>query len=208
MFLALSAADAAFVETFDNGSDNGDWHLTDDPTRLLVIETDGGNPGPYLHGQVNSSIPTWYVPVGTATKFFVGDYAAKGVSGLSFDVNIFEGFQVPNRNVTLDLLTSLGTGDFGQGVEAYYIGADISKLPVGWHTYTFRFDATSQTIPPGWVVINRATDQNGTDADWQALMHDVETIGLFLYNPQYLYPTFFWDLGLDNVRIFRQYSAP
>jgi hypothetical protein len=41
----------------------------------------------------------------------------------------------------------------------------------------------------------------GTDADWQALMRDVETVGLELGAPGYFYPFWIWDLGLDNVRI-------
>ena len=57
-----------------------------------MIEPDGGNPAAYLHGQVNSSIPTWYVPVGTTPTHFLGNYAAKGVGGISFDLDIFEGF--------------------------------------------------------------------------------------------------------------------
>ena len=56
--LAIPTMRAGFVETFDNGSDNGDWHLTSDPGRLLVIEPDGGNPGPYLHATADAAIPT------------------------------------------------------------------------------------------------------------------------------------------------------
>ena len=62
-------------------------------------------------------------------------------------------------------------------MNAYYIGADISKLPVGWHTYEFPINASSPTIPPGWVV-TKGNGRPGTDADWQALMGDVETLGV------------------------------
>ncbi len=205
--LVLPMARAGFVETFENGSDDGDWHLTSDPGRLLVIEPAGGNPGAYLHGQVDSAIPTWYVPLGTAPTHFLGNYAKKGVGGMSFDLNIFSGLQVPDRAVTLDIQTTFGTGDFSKGVDAYYIGTDISKLPVGWHTYAFPVDANSPTIPPGWVV-TRGNGKRGTDADWQALMQDVETLGVELGTPGFFYPFFFWDLGLDNVRIAKQYRAP
>ena len=36
--LSIAIARADFVETFSNGSDDGDWHLTNNPDRLLVIE--------------------------------------------------------------------------------------------------------------------------------------------------------------------------
>jgi hypothetical protein len=45
LFLAVPLLRAGFVETFDDGSNNGDWHLTVNPA---MIEPDGGNPGPYL----------------------------------------------------------------------------------------------------------------------------------------------------------------
>ncbi len=205
--LVLPMARAGFVETFENGSDDGDWHLTSDPGRLLVIEPAGGNPGAYLYGQVDSAIPTWYVPLGTTPTHFLGNYAKKGIGGMSFDLNIFSGLQVPGRAVTLDIQTTFGTGDFSKGVDAYYIGTDISKLPVGWHTYAFPVDANSPTIPPGWVV-TRGNGKRGTDADWQALMQDVETLGVELGTPGFFYPFFFWDLGLDNARIAKQYRAP
>lgn len=203
--LAASSSLAAIVETFDNGSDNGDWHLTSDPGRLLVIEPSGGNPGAWLHGQVSTAVPTWYVPLGTTDTRFLGNYAAKGVGGLSIDLNIIAGTEVPDRAVTLDLETTFGTGDFSQGVDAYFIGKDISVFPLGWNTYYYPVDAASLTIPHGWVV-TRGDGTPGTDADWQALMRDVETLGFELGKPGYAYPILnLWDLGLDNVRITKQF---
>ncbi len=191
----------AFVETFDNGSDEGDWHLSSNPNELLVIEPDGGNPGPYLHGTVDAAIPTWYVPTDTATHF-LGNYARAEVSELAFDINIFAGLAVPDRAVTLDLKTTFGTGDLSQGVDAYYVGRDISTFPIGWHTYRFPVDAASATIPPGWVV-TKGNGKKGNDADWRKLMREVEIIGVQLGQPGYFYPFWIFDLGLDNVSVRR-----
>ena len=190
---------ASFVETFDDGSDNGDWHLTVSPPTL---ETDGGNPGAYLRASADAAVPTWYVPLGTEPTVFLGDYAHKRVGTLTFDLNIFGGVEVPDRNVTLDLNTTLGTGDFGKGVDAYYVGHNISHLPVGWHTYAFPVNAASPTIPPGWVV-TRGDGSPGTDADWQALMKDVETLGVELGTPGFFYPFGIWDIGFDNAKLTR-----
>jgi len=156
--------------------------------------------GAYLHQQVDAAIPTWYVPLDTAPTHFLGNYARRRIRAMSFDLNIYSGSEVPDRNVTLDIETTFGTGDFTQGVDAYYVGTDISRFPSGWQTYTFRIDAASPVIPPGWVV-TRGNGRPGTDADWQALMRDVETVGLELGTPGYFYPFWIWDLGLDNVRI-------
>jgi len=116
----------------------------------------------------DAAVPTWYVPYLTPNTHFLGDFADKQIGTLAFDINIFSGVQVPDRAVTLDLNTTLGTGDFTKGVDAYYIGTDISRLPAGWQTYKFPVNAASSTIPPGWVV-TKGNGQPGTDADWQAL---------------------------------------
>jgi len=205
-FLLLLAipARAGFVETFDNGSNNGDWHLTVNPA---TIEPDGGNPGPYLRATADAAVPTWFVPLDTPNTHFLGNFALHKVGTLAVDIDIFSGVEVPDRAVTLDLNTTLGTGDFGKGVDAYYIGADISKLPVGWHTYEFPINASSPTIPLGWVV-TKGDGRPGTDADWQALMGDVETLGVELGEPGFFYPFGIWDLGLDNARITRLLRQP
>ena len=197
LLLVAIPARAGFVETFDNGSNNGDWHLTVNPA---TIEPDGGNPGPYLRATADAAVPTWFVPLDTRNTHFLGNFAMHRVGTLAVDIDIFSGVEVPDRAITLDLNTTLGTGDFGKGVDAYYIGADISKLPVGWRTYEFPINASSPTIPAGWVV-TKGDGRPGTDADWQALMEDVETLGVELGEPGFFYPFGIWDLGLDNARV-------
>jgi hypothetical protein len=203
LLLAIPAR-AGFVETFDNGSNNGDWHLTVNPA---TIEPDGGNPGPYLRATADAAAPTWFVPLDTTNTYFLGNFAMHKVGTIAADIDIFSGVKVPNRAVTLDLNTTLGTGDFGKGVDAYYIGTNISRLPVGWRTYKFPINASSPTIPPGWVV-TKGDGRPGTNADWRALMRDVETLGVELGEPGFFYPFGIWDLGLDNARITKQLRQP
>jgi hypothetical protein len=204
LVLSVPTMRAGFVETFENGSDNGDWHLTTNPPTHYP---DGGNPGAYLDAIADAAVPTWYVPLGTENTYFLGNFAAKQVGALAFDINVYSGVQVPDRAVTLDLNTTLGTGDFSKGVDAYYVGRDISRLPTGWHTYKFPVDAASTTIPAGWVV-TKGNGNPGTDADWQALMQDVETLGVELGKPGFAYPFGVWELGLDNARITKRLIQP
>jgi hypothetical protein len=77
----------------------------------------------------------WFVPLGTMPANFLGNYLMRGVDGIGFDLNILSALEVPNRTVILDLETTFGTGDFTKGVDACYIGTDISMLPVGWHLF-------------------------------------------------------------------------
>ena len=192
-------ATADIIETFDNGSDNGDWHLTSNPLRTLGIEPSGGHPGAYLRGDVETATPTWYVPFGTATNF-LDDYHAKGVISVAADINIFVGNHEPNRTLTLDLLSTFGSGDFSRAVEAYYIGPDISDNVPGWVHYQFPLDARSQVTPNGWMITNAGLP--GTFLDWQNLMRDVETFGFVLGQPGFAYTNHtVWDLGLDNPRL-------
>jgi hypothetical protein len=195
---AVVAARADVIDTFDNNVNLGTWRLTSNPNRLYRIEETGGNPGAWLHGQVSTAVPTWYIdnPVGNP---FLGDYAAEGIHSFRFDLTISGGIQVPDRVLTLHLLTTLGTGQPSLGIEAYYLGQDISEYEPGWNTYAYPLDATSQTIPPGWVVFE-GNGNPGTDADWRSLVTHVEDVHMALGQPGYAYPNLgIWDLGLDNV---------
>lgn len=73
--------------------------MTDHPDRRLQIEGSGGNPAAYLHGQVFTSVPVWYVPLGTSPTHFLGNYYAQQIGGISLDLNIFSGTEAPNRAV-------------------------------------------------------------------------------------------------------------
>jgi hypothetical protein len=197
---------ADILETFDTTGTNVDWMLTTNPGRLLRIEPAGGDPGAYLHGQVQAAVPAWYATQ-DATNF-LGDYAAKGVTSAGADLNIFAGNNEPNRSLTLDLSTTLGTGDYSLGLEAYYIGQDISTAGPGWNSYVYPLDASSTVILSGWTLL-RGDGTPGDGKDWQALMHDVEAISFELGTPGFFYTDHtVFDLGLDNPRLITATPHP
>ncbi len=196
--LSAVAARADVVDTFDNNVNHGTWRLTSNPLRLYQIEPTGGNPGPYLHGQVAAAVPTWYISDPTANPY-LGDYSAMGIRSFHFDLNISGGVQVPDRVLTFHLFTTLGTGDPSLGIDAYELGPDISNYQPGWRSYAYALNASSATIPAGWVV-TEGNGQPGTDADWRALIGHIENITMELGQPGYAYPNLnVWDIGLDNV---------
>jgi uncharacterized protein (TIGR03382 family) len=146
------------------------------------------------------------VPVGASSPF-LGSYQSERVTALSLDLNIMQGFQAPDRFLTLDLRTSFGTGDFSKGLEAFYIGADISNFQPGWSHYNFSLPASSAAIPSGWTLL-RGDGAAASANDWGRLMSDVESLGFELGAPGYAYPSLgLWDLGLDNPSIFTS-TAP
>jgi hypothetical protein len=57
-------------------------------------------------------------------------------------------------------------------------------------------------------LLPTANGRPGTDADWQALMGEVETLGAELGEPGFFYLSGIWDLGLDNARVTRQLPQP
>ena len=57
-------------------------------------------------------------------------------------------------------------------------------------------------------LLPNANGRPGTDADWQALMGEVETLGVELGEPGFFYPFGIWDLGLDNARVTRLLPQP
>lgn len=198
--LVSGVSRADVVDTFDNNINQGTWRLTSNASRLYRIESSGGNPGAYLHGQVAAAVPTWYVsePAGNP---YLGNWGAAGYRSFRFDLNISGGIQVPDRVLTFHLFTTLGTGDPVQGIDAYELGPDISNYQPGWGSYAYAADAASQTIPAGWVV-TEGNGQAGTDADWRALMAHIEDVHMELGQPGYFYPNLnVWDIGLDNVTL-------
>lgn len=199
-FIAARPVAATVVDTFDNNVNLGTWKLTTNPNMLYQIEPSGGDPGAYLHGQVSTAVPTWFVS-NSAGNPFLGDYVAKGVTSFSCDMTIAGGVQVPDRNVTLHFVTTLGTGQLSQGVEAYYVGTNISTFPIGWHDYSYAVDAASSVIPAGWVV-TKGNGGPGTAADWHNLMTHVENVNIALGTPGFFYPNLnVWNLGFDNVTL-------
>lgn len=201
--VVVPAGLAGVADTFDSGVNLGAWRLTTNPDRLYQIEPTGGNPGAYLHGQVATAVPTWYVS-DPANNPFLGDYATMGgggVTNFSFDMTISGGIQVPDRNMTLHLVTTLGTGDLSLGIEAFFVGTDISNFSPGWNHYTYPLNASDAAIPTGWVV-TEGNGTPGTAADWHTLMTHIEGVHFSLGTPGFFYPSLgIWDLGLDNVTL-------
>ena len=181
-FLA-SPVRAGFVETFDNGSNVGDWHLTVNPA---TIEPDGGNPGPYLHAMADAAVPTWYVPYLTPT-IFLGNYAAKRVGTLAVDLDIFSGVQVPDRAITLDLNTTLGTGDFSKG------STPITSAPTSRNSRSAGTPVSSRSSLLAHHPARLGRNQRQRPARHRyrlaGAMQDVETLGVELGEPGFAIPS-------------------
>jgi hypothetical protein len=197
-----------FTETYDCGTmDVGHWLLSTNDLRARVIEPSGGHPGGYLYSEVSSPIPTWStvsprVEQGSGgDTIFVGDYYASRIHRISADMRVYQaGSWSASRTVTLQLMRWDVTNDT-VAVQATYSRPDIPEVPKGWHHYEFQVDAQSPTIPPGWAL-ERGDGTPGTDADWVALMHQVDIVSFGYWKLGYMYPALgLWKLGIDNIHI-------
>ena len=70
--------------------------------------------------------------------------------------------------------------------------------------------STKNTTPINWpnATLPKANGRPGTDADWQALMGEVETLGVELGEPGFFYLSRIWDLGLDSAPVTRLLPQP
>jgi pseudomonalisin len=199
-----------YVENYDDGTDLGKWAADFDRDR--VIETSGGNPGKFLEqdGVINA-VPTW----GTAStryqpgfndqfksdSIFTSDWTDMGVTDFSVDLDVLQPADwATDRGVTLQLMQMDDTG-FNVTYVATYTHPLGSRVPKGWHTYTFPVDADSATVPPGWVFTH-GDGTPGTDAEWSQFLKRVDLTTVGYYRPGFAYPSLgSWNLGIDNITL-------
>lgn len=212
--LLVSSAGATTVETYDQGTDIGQWSLTTNPSKPRIFQTTGGNPNGFLEqDDVAGGKPEWatasprYQPGFNDTykidSDFTGNFAAVGVTGFSIDVNVLHpGNWATDRAPTIRIDR---WDDVNQTilVEATFTGADLpdDTPPAGWNTYAFNIPATSTTIPAGWDV-ERGDGATATDADWVTLMQRVDLTSFGFWKPGFFYSSLgSWSEGIDNVTI-------
>ncbi|MDM7915528.1 MAG: hypothetical protein QUU85_09740 [Candidatus Eisenbacteria bacterium] len=186
-----------FVETFDGGSNTGGWTYGA-PTE--VIESNGGNPGAYLHA---SGLDTYAPqPRTTQPSIFSGDFRAAGVTSIGVDLATFYvDFSAEGRPLSLMLYSDNGTpGDDLDDWAAYTMGENIPIPGEGWRSYDFDVPSDSPTLPAGWLTIGFGPG-SPENPDWNDVITNVSTLGFFYGDPTMVFIFQMWELGMDNVRI-------
>jgi hypothetical protein len=224
-FAGLRHACASYTETYDNGSDVGQWVASFNVPRQ--IQSAGGSPlgpgiplGSYLQqGGFSSSIPTWgtastrYQP-GFNDQFkensvFVGDWTAAGVTDFSVDLNVIQSgnWPAPGRPLTLQLMQMDDTG-FGVNYVATYTTALMATPPIGWTHYDFTINAGGGVVPSGWVFTH-GDGSPATNAEWSTFLSRVDLTSIGYYAPGTFYPsTGTWTLGIDNPSVTTTVPEP
>jgi hypothetical protein len=193
---AVAAGAETFTETFDGGSNVGGWSYF--PQEL--IETDGGNPGSYLHAWGLDTYAPWPTASEEGT-IFSGDYRAMGVSSIGVDLTtIAVDFSADERNCTITLRDGNDTPfDYSDDWVAFKLGPFIPVPGQGWQSFDFDIPSQMDTWPEGWSSF--VLGPNSPEPDWAALMADVDELGFHYGDPTFFYIFQMWELGLDNPRI-------
>jgi hypothetical protein len=202
--LWVAAAAADVVDTFENGTDIGNWFGINQNT---WFRTEGGRPGWWLNAVEGRGEPMFqFLP--DPNNAFAGDYAAKHVTGFSVDLRADAGFDSQGsdgRRITLRLYWTNG-GQYTTGIEAYRTGGIMPKIGNGWQSYFFSIPAARATIPPGWTVW-KGDGTAGTDEDWQYLVRHVDQVQIIYGEIGYMFPVWTWDIGMDNAHLLTARSA-
>jgi len=218
IFIGSAAARADFTETYDDGTDTGQWLCSNSQPR--VIQSSGGNPGKFLQqGGFSTHTPTWgtasprYQPGFNDTykidSVFTGDWAGAGVTSINADLNVVQsGSWGPDRALTLQLMQMDVTGFDVNFVATYTLPDFGDTAPVGWQSYAFPVDANSSTVPAGWDFTH-GDGSPGTDAEWSTFLSRIDLTTIGYYKPGFFYTGFgAWTLGIDNITVTTAVPEP
>ena len=206
---AAQAAEATTVETFESGTNIGNWSWGTGSETLVI----GGDAhGRYLReDHLVTFTPRASTDFGTPS-IFTGDYRTRNVSSVGIDLAIpYVSETVTGRTVTLILLNDNGTpADLEDDWGAYTV-TDLPIPPTGiagitetsdilqWMSYDIPVPSGSNALPEGWSWISRNYQRKS--GAWGRLMRDVDHVGFIMGDPALRYPLMSWDVALDNPRV-------
>lgn len=197
----LVAQSGTATDTFDQGTNPNGWNFAP----WDVIETAGGNPNGWLHGD---QLDTFYpiLESGAAPGWpWISDYAVTGVTRISLDAQTLHtdfpvagGFQL-----TLLLRDTKGTANVDDDDYAYSVGPEIPLPGAGWKHFDFSVPSRSAVSPPpgwkgGWAGDG---DNFRPGVTWQDLMSDVKRIEIWWSDPTRFAIFQNWGVGVDNLEI-------
>lgn len=203
------AVEVTTVETFESGTNTGNW-LWGTGTEAFVVGGDAH--GRYLReSHLVTFTPRASTDFGTPS-IFTGDYRSRSVSSVGIDLAIADVSDiVTGRTITLILLNDNGTpGNLEDDWGAYTV-TDMPIPPIGiagitetsdmlqWRSYDIAVPSQSNALPEGWSWISRNYQRKS--GAWGRLMRDVDHVGFIMGDPALRYPLMSWDVALDNPRV-------
>ena len=172
---ATPAAAQSVVETFDNSSNIGGW---------------SGNPGAHF---AEDCLDTFAVMLRTTDPAspFGGDWRARDVRHFGVDL-VTNHVQFPFEREVSIILTDGNVSVF------HMTGQLVPQIAEGWRAIDVAIDVQPATLPAEWQILVGSGDD---DADWNAIVQNVQEVTVFYGNPQDFFIFDQWFVGCDNPRI-------
>jgi hypothetical protein len=200
-------AETTFVETFEDGGNEGGWWYG---TANGYIDPIGGNPGAYFRDPYLDTFAPQPRTSVIGESEFTGDYRAKGVMAVGIDLKLFYvDFSADGRPLSVILVSDNGTpGDYNDDWGAYHVGdQNVPLMGEGWLSYDFEVPSQAPELPPGWAYILFGPD-SPAEPDWNDVITDVTQLRFFYGHPEYFFIFQVWDVGMDNPRITYEPPSP
>ncbi|HZW08392.1 MAG TPA: hypothetical protein VFF69_00675 [Phycisphaerales bacterium] len=199
MAAAASAATAdTYTDTFDNGTNAGNWGFIHG---FDSIEDSGGNPGWYLRQPAFDT----FAPILSGDQGpFIGDYRAMGVTQISVDAITYHRDFGPPEGFEFSLLLrdTKDTPEVDDDDYAYYVGDEVPQPGQGWKSFAFDVPSDSGDLPAGWKGGWVGDGENfRPGVTWSDVITNVKQVEFWWINPTFF--AFFanWDVGVDNPAI-------
>ncbi len=207
--------DPSFIETFEGNSNEGGWSYLGNPANdLEVIATEKGNGGSYLHipclgfpACLDTFAPQIRTHLGKQSEF-TGNYRDEEVTMLGIDLIVHAAdYSATGRPLTLMLRSDNGTSeDTADDLIAFSISDESIPSPgQNWRRFTFHIPSSTKELPAQWRILQGSSHD---DADWNAVITEVDQVIYFYGDPDRFYLLSGWDLGIDNAQITRRHQEP
>ncbi len=207
-FLPLPSRAQTAVETFEGGTNAAGWTISGVDT----IEPTGGNPGFWLHAEVDTFGPILANDPEVPSPF-MGDLRADGVTTISLDARTDHmDFPFCGWPFALVLRDTHGTADVEDDDYAYFWDPETANgngvlfapcVGEGWVHYDFAVPSQSlDPVPLGWFGGWAGDTENFRPGiDWNDVIVSVDTVEVWWGAPPLVAIFQMWDVGVDNVAI-------
>ena len=206
--VALGGGGTATSEPFTGGTNAAGWSFI---RGADVIETEGGNPGAWLHNSLYDTFAPILENDPTVASAFTGDFRAKGVTSVAFDARTISAtFGAGGRQMSLLLRDTKGTPDVSDDDYAYFVGAQVPQPGEGWVHYDFPIpSASTAALPAGWTGGWAGDCCNfRPGVDWNDVITNVDRVEFWWLDPALFAIFQQWNVGADNVTITEGGGGP
>ena len=199
LLIAVAAAAAPTVVTFDNGAEGWDGNAT--------VEPDGGHPGANAHFLLETTGIEYRTD---SNASFVGDFASSALVKVGLDAKA-DSITFDGGEISRNLLVEFRSHALAQGGYPYtsvWTRIGVLQASPDWATYTVAFAPASQALPTGWGGFGAEDPTTGAPVlpagvTFADVMAQVDELAFTTFEPGYIYGFAVFDARIDNLSVER-----